>query len=375
MTEIRKRSSLLTFAALLLSSAACGAVLVFSERTAAAVREGIALCGMSVIPSLFPMMFFSQYMIRSGGAELAGWLLEKPVRALFGLPGVCGVALMTALIGGYPAGAKSAEAMAASGLISREEGERLANIAFCAGRGFAIGMIGADLYKNKSAGLLILTAQALSCIIIGTAYNAINRKRGHSASGRGKNPVTDARNADAFVTAAADTSSAMLGMCGFILLFKVMAALLDASGINRALGMLSEYLGAGSLGYNLLPCLSEVTAGSLLSVRYGLPFTAFVVGFGGLSVHFQNFAACRGLRLSKPRYFLTRIIQGALCSLIVSLALRLPWFSALALPASGAVISGIPAGFSRGSSQFGCAMLVMCLMSVICLPNRKRSTE
>ena len=362
----------MTLAALILSAAACAYALIFSDGTADAVREGIEMCEMSVIPSLFPMMFFSQYMIRSGGAALAGGLLERPVRALFGLPGVCGIALMTAFIGGYPAGARSAETLVREGAISREEGERLADTAFCAGPGFAVGMIGAGLYKNKTAGLLILTAQALSCIIIGIGYRVTGMKRGALPSSPGKKPVHLAERADAFVSSASDTSSAMLGMGGFIILFKVVAFLLDASSINRALGSLTEYFGAGDVGSDLLPCLSEVTAGSILSAKYGLPFTAFVVGFGGLSVHFQNFAACRGLRINKPRYILTRIIQGTLCCLIVSLSLRLPSFSDAAVPTSGAVISGIPADFSRGSAEFGCAMLVMCLMSVICLPKAQK---
>ena len=358
----------------LLAAAASAAVfallMMYSGDTAGAVRRGITLCVTSVVPSLFPMLFFSQYVVKSGAAEMAGSLLRKPTGLLFGLPGVCGVALLTAFVGGYPAGARAAETLVDEGKITRREGERLADIAFCAGPGFAIGMIGASVYKNKSVGLLILTAQAFSCIIIGIGSRFL--ARGYSAPPKNRNQTTDiARNPEAFVQSAADTAATMLHMCSFIILFQVITSLLGSTGVNNMFGRLTEQIGLGNFGNILLPCTVEVTAGSMLSVSEGIPFTAFVAGFGGLSVHFQNFAICRTIRPRKAIYFLTRIIQGGLCSLIVTLSLKLPCFSSVTLPAFSRVLSGIPADFSHVSTGFGCAMLVMCLMSVICLPSKK----
>ena len=357
-------------AVFLLFIASCVLVLVHSRQTSDAVREGISLCTQSVIPSLFPMLFLSQYLIKSGAAAQAGKLLEKPVRLLFGLPGVCGVAVLTAFVGGYPAGAKSAEALYSEGVITRKEGERLCNTALCAGPGFAVGMIGAGLYNHKSLGLLILTAQVISCIIIGIAYNVSGLRDNRSIRGRAVPRTEQIGKSDAFVSAVSDTAESMLHMCGFIVLFRVFAVLLDTAGINAYLGGFTERIGLGAVGSDMLPCISEVTSGSILSVKYGLPFTAFLVGFGGLSVHFQNFALCREIRPRKSVYFITRIAQGTLCGLITSLALRLPCFSDVALPAARTMISGIPTAFSQGSAGFGCALLVMCLMSVICLPQR-----
>lgn len=355
---------------LLLFTASCVLLLVYSRQTSDAVREGISLCAHSVIPSLFPMLFLSQFLIKSGAAAQAGRLLDKPVRLLFGLPGVCGVAVLTAFAGGYPAGAKSAEALFSEGVISRKEGERLCNIAFCAGPGFAIGMIGAGLYNEKSLGLLILTAQVISCIIIGIAYNVSGFRDNHSVSRSAIRPVQQIGKADAFVCAVSDSAESMLHMCGFIVLFRVLSSLLDAAGINDLLGRMTGWIGLGAVGMDILPCVSEVTAGSILSVKYGVPFTSFLVGFGGLSVHFQNFAICREIRPRKLVYLTTRIAQGTLCALITSLSLRLPFFSEFSLPTSRTMISGIPTAFSQGTAGFGCALLVMCLMSVICLPRR-----
>lgn len=376
--EMRKQNfnqMLFLLYAAVVSIMACVLFLIYSGNAAEAVRRGITICGASVIPSLFPMMFLSQYIVKSGAADLAGSLLDKPARLLFGLPGICGVALLTALIGGYPAGARAAETLVSDKKITRREGERLVNMAFCSGPGFAIGMIGAELYKNKTAGLLILTAQAISCIIIGIAQRLISGS-GNVTSSKSDDSVRNiSRSPDAFVQSAANTASTMLNMCSFIILFQVITEMLNSSGVNNALGMLAEHFGFGEFGRIILPCAAEVTAGSMLSMRFGIQFTAFVAGFGGLSVHFQNFAICSTVRPRKSLYILTRMTQGAICSLIVWLALKLPFFSSMALPTSGNAASTIPAEFSRVSVGFGCAMLVMCLMSVICLPSEKEITD
>ena len=373
--KMAARGRLRVYFAAAVSAAVCGMLIVYSDEASRAVKKGITMCCAGVIPSLFPMMFLSQYMIRSGAAELAGAALEKPARFLLGLPGVCGVALMTAFVGGYPAGAKAAETLVKEGRITRREGMRLAETAFCSGPGFAIGMVGCGLYKNKTVGLLILTAQAFSCIIIGIAYRLFSAVDSSPRdSGFGNEP--DAKShSDAFVRSATGTASVMLDMCAFIVLFQVITALLERSGINSALEWAVRSAGLGDVGKILLPCAAEVTGGSVLSVKMGLPFTAFVVGFGGLSVHFQIFALCPSIRPDKARYLLVRIAQGAICSLLVRLGLELPYFSGVSLPVWSGAQSDLPMEFSGVSVGFGCAMLVMCLMSVICLPAEKERIE
>ena len=93
-----KRTPSAAFLAGVFSVVAFAMLVLYSSDAAEAVRRGVRLCAFSVIPSLFPMMFVSQYVVKSGAAELAGGLLNRPVRFLFGLPGVCGVALLTAFV-------------------------------------------------------------------------------------------------------------------------------------------------------------------------------------------------------------------------------------------------------------------------------------
>ena len=371
MTDIQKNGVAPTLAAVF-TLTACAVVLLHAAQAAEAVRSGLRMCAGSVIPSLFPMIVLSQYMIKSGGAQQIGVLLNAPTKRLFGLPGVCGAAILTGMIGGYPAGARAAATLVESGQISRRDGERLANIAFCSGPGFTVGMIGAQLYKNKLAGLLILTAQMVSCIIIGMMWNGmqhvLRRKERASQIPHPTLNHAESRSSDAFVQSASDAAATVLTMCSFVVIFQVIVAMMDAAGVNALAEWVLEGIGLDAYKTVLLPCLSEVTAGSVMSVRLGLPFTAFVVGFGGLSVHFQNFAVCRCVGLRKATYFFWRTVQGLLCGLLVTAALQLPCFAQICQPAAALTGNDGTAAFSPVSNTCGILMLVMCLMSVICLP-------
>lgn len=376
MTEIQKNRVASLWAAVF-TLTGCAVVLLHTAQAAEAVRSGLRLCAGSVIPSLFPMIVLSQYMIKSGGAQQIGVLLNAPTKRLFGLPGVCGAALLTGMIGGYPAGARAAATLVESGQISRREGERLANIAFCSGPGFTVGMIGAQLYKNKLAGLLILTAQMVSCIIIGMMWNGMQhmpRRKEWASQHPHISPVhTESRSSDAFVQSVSDAAATVLTMCGFVVIFQVIVAMMEAAGVNALAERVLERIGLDAFKTVLLSAISEVTAGSVMSVRLGLPFTAFVVGFGGLSVHFQNFAICRCVGLRKATYFFWRAVQGLLCGLLVTAALQLPCFAQICQPAAALTGNDGTAAFSPVSNTFGILMLVMCLMSVICLPGKHHS--
>lgn len=361
------------YVAVIMILSICIIVLVDSERYAKAVSNGIGMCVGSVIPSLFPILFLSQYLIKSGGAEEVGKLFGKPTEILFGLPGVCGVTILTGLFGGFPAGARAAETLTQNGIINRKQGQRLATIAFSSGPGFTIGMIGAELYKNKSAGLLILTAQIVSCIILGIGLKiSEGRELNASSTYEKQSEAEQSGRADAFVESAADTASTIIAMCSFIIVFQVMSAMLDAVGIISFVSVMLSKIGFEQYGKYLIPCVMEVTGGSVVSVNIGLPFTAFVVGFGGLSVHFQNFAICREIHLNKLKYIGVRFVQGLICSLFVNLALKIPYFAEMCEPTSAVFNAEYGAHFSRISYSFGVIMLIMCLMSVLCLPESIR---
>ena len=129
-------------------------LLAASETAAQAVREGLALCGGSVIPALFPFLVVSRLFVATGSAAALGQLLAPLTRRMLGVSGPGGTAMLLGLLGGYPVGAQTAGELVRTGAVSRQEGQRL--LLFCnnCGPAFALGVAGVGCFGSLRAGAL-----------------------------------------------------------------------------------------------------------------------------------------------------------------------------------------------------------------------------
>ena len=107
-----------------------------------AARDGLALCGNVIIPSLFPFFVLSSLVVELGMSRYLGRLLEGVMAPLFRVGGACSSALALGFVGGYPVGARTAIALYENGQCSKTEAERL--LAFCnnSGPAFILGVVG-----------------------------------------------------------------------------------------------------------------------------------------------------------------------------------------------------------------------------------------
>ena len=90
----------------------------------AATAAGLALCGRSVIPALFPFMAASTMLVSLGFGEWASPRLVGLMN-LYRLPGPAGSALLLGLVGGYPIGARTAAELYKKGLLTASEAEHM----------------------------------------------------------------------------------------------------------------------------------------------------------------------------------------------------------------------------------------------------------
>ena len=284
-------------------------VLARSEETAQAVRDGLALCAQSVVPALFPFFVLSSLLIACGASELLSALLSPLMRPLFGLSGAGAAALALGLCGGYPVGARTAAELVENGALSRDEGERL--LAFCnnAGPGFLLGVCGAGVFSSSRAGAALylihvaaaLCAGLLTCRALPPVPHGIYPHKSAKAQ----------HLSTAFPAAVQNALTGCLNVSAFVVFFTVLARLL--------LHFLPEAF-ASSLPCALLLGFLELTSGvlSLPCSRAGFLSCAALLGWGGMSVHFQT----RSMLVASPlsaRYYLKGKALQALLSLLLAL--------------------------------------------------------
>ena len=309
----RLRHALPLLAALLALTA-----LIFAPAAAkTSARAGLALCAEMLVPSLLPFFILSGLLRRMGLPFLLGRVAEPLTLRLFGLSGAGASALLMGLTGGYPLGAAMLGDLVRDGGMKKEEAERA--LCFCnnSGPAFLIGAAGTGVFHDRRIGLLLYVTHVLAAFIVGVL---LAPRRGEDAVHVSVH-IRSVTLAEELPSAIRDAVDAMLTVCGFAVFFSVLTGLLDAGGVltsaslwlsgaiaaspQAARAFLTGILelGSGIGGMTGLPLLPEHTA-----------LAAFLIGFGGLSVHCQTAAVLAGTGVSLKKHFWARILQGMLAA-------------------------------------------------------------
>ena len=198
--------------------AVCISILIFSESCSKGALNGISLCLSVLVPSLFPFMAASSFIVKSGLAQKIGKPLGKITQALFGLSGSFAPFILLSVLGGYPVGAKCISELAKDGAVSQKEAEKAALFTVCAGPGFIINFVGQSLYNSKIIGVIILFSQIISVILLGIIINLFDRSKCKDCC-CDKESSKPCSVGTAVVESALDSSKGILGICAFVVLF------------------------------------------------------------------------------------------------------------------------------------------------------------
>lgn len=354
VTVVRK-SALTTLLLLAACVGAGAALLLWPEATSTGVSRGLSICSSVIIPSLFPFLVLSGFLVKSGVSAALGRRLERPTRFLFGLPGCCAAGILIGFIGGYPAGAIAVGELMKQGALTPRQGRRM--LAFCvnAGPAFILSTVGAGLLGSMTYGAMLLAAHAAAALVIGVLTRVLWPP---AADETACLPSRSQRlaPATAFVEAVNSACRSLLYMCGFIILFAAVLSLADGSGLSGWITqglrrLFDQWDLEPSVAGCLLPGLLEVSSGSIEAATTGslAPLLlGMVMGWGGLSVHCQISATLHTYHLVDRRFFLARgahALLGGLFSLIlfryvpVAVTTWNPQGSGWALSASGSAVS------------------------------------
>jgi len=146
----------------LLGAATAALVFAAPQTCAEALRQGLALCGGSLLVSLFPFLVVSALIMRSGAGEVLGVLLWPVVRCIGLRSRSAGSVLHIGLVGGFaPAAAAAAEAVR-SRELTPQEASALLPACICSGPSFVIFDGREQLLGSRTAGICLFAAQVLA---------------------------------------------------------------------------------------------------------------------------------------------------------------------------------------------------------------------
>lgn len=289
-------------AALAAALAVCMAVLLWQNETvSAAVRQGLALCARSVIPSLFPFFVVVSFAVGCGFFA-ALRRLRLPVEAAVFLVGV---------VGGYPVGARTVGELYRGGDLSKERAEALLTFCSNAGPSFIFSIAGMGVFGSRKIGLVLYGIHILSALAAGGLLGGLRPAQNALKPGRfdRKTAGNGTKLPALFVSCVGSAAAAMVNICAFVVFFLVVMALARQA-----------WPAVPPLALGLLELTGGVT--SLEASPAGFCMAAALLGWGGVSVHCQTAAVLEDTELSLKRYLLAKALQAVVSALFALGACR-----------------------------------------------------
>ncbi len=316
------------------------------------VTDGLTICFNVILPSLFPFMVVSAYIIKSGELKFLYKLFYPLTRFVLRLP-LCTVpVVIMGLIGGFPVGARMTFLLFESGQITENQAKRLCLFCVNGGPAFIISAVGIKMLGSSKAGIIIFVSLCISSIILGFFASFFDNKK-----------IVEKHYENAFQSPLAALSASVtdgvqsiLGICAWVVLF---------SGITECISSLK----LGENAYSAMVSLLEVTKGcTLLAGEMGLPVIAAVIGFGGFCVHCQVFSYIKEVGLKYRYFFVGRVLCASLSAVICHFMLYIfPVDITTAVMSDDITVSA----FSVSLPAF-IALTIMCIVMIFDIDSKRK---
>ena len=342
-------------------------LLLFPKASSDGIIIGLKSSGELIIPSLFPYMLLSSFIIRTRALKPFEKFFSPFTSKLLNLPKACTSAIIMSFIGGFPVGAKCVSILYKQKIVPRQQAQRMMYFCVCSGPSFLITGIGTIILKNQMAGVMLYMSQLLTGIIIGISVGLYSRiKKRENITDNFSEKENTHGISDSFICAAEDSAASIITMTALICFFSMLISVYNATGVNEALGSIRELR-------LLVPIFTEVTNGIITVKNTGMPIWWYsaAVGFGGICVHFQIKLLLKDVPFSFSKYLLFRLINCIISVMVTKAVCQ------IFLPAEEVfrLFDNTEAEFFSVGITGSLAMIIMCIVFLLSIRRRELSRK
>lgn len=281
-------------------------LLIYPMETAKGIKNALVLIADNLIPSLFPFIVLSAYLVNSPVSDILAKVTNKLSVKLFKTNGYGMCAVIMGVIGGYPVGAKTVADFYECGKISKKQAQSLLLWCVNPGPAFVIIAVGAFMYNRIKSGIILYISIVLGAFVTGIVISFFTKDVYTPQI-----TITSEKSKNTFVESVTSASQTMLSICSWVVVFSATGA------------VLTEILPQSAATF--FQAFAEVTTGcrTAAQMKLPLPVTCGILSFGGFAVFFQIMEYLHKCS-SDPKLFLcTRLINGALSAFICSELLKI----------------------------------------------------
>lgn len=321
---------------------------VFPAQTLESALRGLSIWWQVLFPALFPFFVISELLLGFGIVHFFGKLLDPLMRPLFRLPGIGSFVVTMGYVSGYPVGARLTAQLWEQGLVKRSEGERLVAFTTTSDPIFLIGAVSVGFFQNAALAPLLAAAHYGGAFIIGLLMRFHDRHEPVTESPRREQQrrtsriieatkamhearLLDGRNLGKLLQDSIQSAlRLMIVVGGLVVFFSVVMELLTRAGVVEALAEgLRLLFGAVGLPAKLADAsifgLFEVTLGAKAAggadtgLMHQTAVAAWILSWGGLSVHAQVVSLLSRTDLRYMPLLLARLAHGFIAVVLVYL--------------------------------------------------------
>lgn len=266
-------------------------VLLCQANVTTEIRKAIILFQNNIFPSLFPFIVLSPFFIHYGFFDIIKKYLGPIFKNLFHISESSSYLFFMSIISGFPNSATNAKNLYEENLISKEEAFHTLLFSHFSNPIFIFSMVP---FHPKT----VLFAHYFSNVIIGLTL----RPRNYNSNNKIVSKKKERAFFEIFSDSIRNAIQSSLFILGVIVFFFMVSAIINIP-ISRLLLELSQglsYTNSLSFSPKIISCLQ-----------------AFLLSFGGFSVHIQTYGILSDWKLPYFPYFITRIIHGILASCMV----------------------------------------------------------
>ena len=269
-----------------------------------AIEMSLKICISTIIPSVFPFMILSDYLICNFTIDKDS-KLSRLFCKLFSISSAGVLPFLIGNICGFPLGAQMISKLYENGYIDRDEYERLIPLCGNPSVAFVISGVGMGMRGSIKEGMILYAAIIVSTIISGVIWQS---KKSASYfcefSGYSSFSLTSS------VKSAAISS---IYISAYIVFFSILIGLAGSFGMTEFVTLiLASFLEIG----NAASIISRSEIGNL-----SLPLTAFSLAFSGISVYMQ--VMCFSTPERRNRYYMKIKFTEGVIAFIITLVLSM----------------------------------------------------
>ena len=299
-----------------------------------ATKSALTLWATIIIPSLFPFMILADLIQKTALPFLFQKIFSPLMKVIFKLPGISILAVFLGMAGGYPVGAKVTSDLLSNNEITPSDANHLIMFVNNTGPLFMLGAVGIGLYKNIYIGILLLLSHYISAILVGfiirfTKPKSNELKNSYPIEFKAIKLSDIGSTLNDTIKKSIDT---VLSIGGFIILFSIISALIEQSKILSFVKLPGLSIETST---SLITGLLEVTNGVNKIAMANTPLlqkliiSSILIGFGGMSIHFQTLSIISNVKISFIKYLIGKTIQSILSGIITFLLISYTRFSIL----------------------------------------------